>query len=62
MRGAFLFLVGLLPSVLAAPLSLGIAFSTTDGLPTLTLPYATYKAYSYDVTDDVSSRLILTLE
>jgi hypothetical protein len=56
MRGALFFLAGLLPSVvLAAPLSLGIAFSSTDGLPELTLPYATYKAYSYDVTDDVSS-------
>ncbi|KAH8152829.1 uncharacterized protein LAJ45_03055 [Morchella importuna] len=52
MRGALFFLAGLLPSVLAAPLSLGIAFSSTDGLPELTLPYATYKAYSYDVTDD----------
>lgn len=54
MRGALWFLAGLIPSAIAAPLSLGIKFSTTNGLPTLTLPYATYTAYLYDVTDDVS--------
>lgn len=62
MRGALWFLAGLIPSAIAAPLSLGIQFSTKNGLPTLTLPYASYTAYSYDVTDDVSafaSRFVL---
>jgi hypothetical protein len=54
MRG--FLLLSLLPSALAAPVSIGITFgSGSDNLPTLTLPYATYSAYSYDVDDDVST-------
>lgn len=38
------------------PIDLGITFGPgSDNLPVLNLPYASYKAYSYDVTDDVSS-------
>lgn len=38
-----------------APIDIGITFgSGSDKLPVLNLPYASYKAYSYDVTDDVS--------
>lgn len=49
---AFLFAT----AALAVPLDFGIHFgSGSDKMPTLTLPYASYKAYSYDVTDDVST-------
>lgn len=47
----------LLPAVLAVPLAstLGISFDTADdGMPLLTLPYATYKAAFHDTSDDVS--------
>lgn len=60
MLGLF-FLSALLPSALAAPLALGITFgSGSANLPTLTLPYASYKAYSYDVTDDVWAPYIIS--
>lgn len=39
-----------------AALNFGIEFGAgSKDLPTLTLDYAKYKAYSYDVTDDVCS-------
>lgn len=38
-----------------APIDIGITFgSGSNNMPILNLPYASYKAYSYDVTDDVS--------
>lgn len=47
-------LVAITTVVEAAPLDFGIEFGNgSDNLPTLTLDYAKYKAYSYDVTDDV---------
>ncbi|KAF8246312.1 alpha/beta-hydrolase [Wilcoxina mikolae CBS 423.85] len=53
MLGLCFFLVSLLPTALAVPLTLGITLGPgSNDLPTLTLPYATYKAYSYDVTGD----------
>lgn len=52
MRG-LLLLSSLFATAFAAPLSLGISFgSGSSSLPILTLPYGSYKAYSYDVTDD----------
>lgn len=38
----------------AAPAKLGLQFDKRDGQPTLTLPYATYRAASYDANGDVS--------
>ncbi|TGZ77361.1 alpha/beta-hydrolase [Ascodesmis nigricans] len=40
-------------AALAVPLDFGIVFGPgSDNLPVLNLPYASYKAYSYDVSDD----------
>ena len=40
----------------AAPTELGLKFDKRAGaLPTLTLPYGTYQARSYDANGDVSS-------
>ena len=53
MLGLFL-IAGLISTALAVPLTLGITLgSGSNALPTLTLPYGTYKAYSYDTSDDV---------
>jgi hypothetical protein len=55
---SFLFASFLVPVIAApAPINIGLGIEFGPGsndLPTLKLPYATYKAYSYDVTDDVS--------
>ncbi|KAI5815645.1 Alpha/Beta hydrolase protein [Pyronema omphalodes] len=52
----FLFASFLVPVIAApAPINIGLGIEFGPGsndLPTLKLPYATYKAYSYDVTDD----------
>lgn len=55
-----LFALALLrPLVIASPLpdtdtdALGISFDATPDLPLLKLPYATYRASSYDKDDDV---------
>lgn len=37
---------------------LGFGFDTTAGLPTLTLPYATYRAASFNANGDVSHRAL----
>ncbi|KAF8541687.1 Carboxylesterase [Trichophaea hybrida] len=51
MLGLYFFLAPFLPTVLAAPLILGITLGPgSNDLPILTLPYAIYTAYSYDVT------------
>ena len=39
---------------LAAPAPLGLKFEKRDVLPTLTLPYATYRASNYNPNGDVS--------
>ena len=40
----------------AAPAKLGLAFDKrADALPTLTLPYATYRAADYNPNGDVST-------
>ena len=65
---ALSFLVGLAAFVVAAPtpisktldartLTAGIHFESGNPLPLLTLPYATYRAVMYDVSQDVSEFL-----
>jgi hypothetical protein len=56
MLSLYFFLATLFQSVLVAPLVLEITLKPgSNDLPILTLPYATYKAFSYDVTGDVPS-------
>lgn len=63
----FVFLVGLYCGLVqaapASPLSgiLGLQFDKRSSLPTLTLPDATYRAYSYDSQSDVSPAIFLFL-
>ena len=50
----FLLVLSLLISCQAAPVELGIQFDKRAAtLPTLTLPYGTYRASSYDADADV---------
>lgn len=50
----FLFLLCLLSSSIAAPVELGVQFDKRAGtLPTLTLPYGTYRASLYNPNGDV---------
>ena len=49
-----------LPTTTNGDSGLGLKFDKgTDGLPTLTLPYATYRASEYDSNGDVSSPLTI---
>jgi hypothetical protein len=62
----FIFLAGLFYGLVqaapAAPLpgTLGVQFDKRSSLPTLTLPDATYRAYSYDSQSDVSLAILLS--
>lgn len=48
------FVLALVAACCAAPANLGLGFDKrADALPTLTLPYATYKAASYNPNGDV---------
>ncbi len=63
-RFVFLFglFCGLVQAAPGAPLpgTLGVRFDKRSSLPTLTLPDATYQAYSYDSQSDVSPAIILS--
>ena len=62
----FVFLVGLFCGLVQAapgapiPGTLGVQFDKRSSLPTLTLPDATYQAYSYDSQSDVSPANLLS--
>jgi hypothetical protein len=62
----FILLIGLLHGLVQAapgappPGTLGLRFEKRTSLPTLTLPDATYQAYSYDSQSDVSAASLLS--
>ena len=45
----------------AAPAKLGLQFDKRDDLPLLKLPYATYRAASYDANGDVRPQMLHVL-
>lgn len=43
----------LIPVVISVPVELGVRFEERSTLPTLTLPYGTWKAASYDSVSEM---------